>query len=356
MQHAQSALEHIEALRHPADPPSFEVWYAYSTGEVADLKKAIDAKLEGNSFFGVVELEQLHEQFISPARNIGRVEGIGSDLRAELDRILPSINQAIRTSKSYGKILNDVNHTLDHSRDGWSLDALVLDLVKATRAIEEENRGLIAELSDSGQRIDRLQASLAAIRAESLTDTLTQLANRKHFDEALEREVMRCNRGEKPLSLLVCDVDHFKKFNDKFGHVTGDHALRLIATALKETMRSGDVVARYGGEEFAVILPSTPLQDATVMAETLRTAVMAKELIRRSTGERLGRITISIGVSELRRGDTCESLVERADSYLYAAKRDGRNNVRADHSSGKVKETPILVFVQVAVAGHPAPV
>lgn len=109
--------------------------------------------------------------------------------------------------------------------------------------------------------------------------------------------------------------------------MTGDQVLRLVAMSVKHNVKGEDTTARYGGEEFAVILPNTILRAAVTVAEHIRRAVMAKELVKRSTGEHLGRMTISIGVATLRKGDTGQSLIERADTCLYAAKRHGRNRV-----------------------------
>ena len=126
---------------------------------------------------------------------------------------------------------------------------------------------------------------------------------------------------------MMTDVDHFKKFNDSYGHLTGDQVLRLVAMSVKQNVKGQDIAARYGGEEFAVVLPNTVLRAAITVADHIRRAVMTKELMKRSTGEHLGRVTISIGVATLQPNDTAQSLIERADGCLYAAKHNGRNRV-----------------------------
>ena len=125
----------------------------------------------------------------------------------------------------------------------------------------------------------------------------------------------------------MADVDHFKQFNDRFGHLTGDQVLRLVAVAMKHNVKGQDIAARYGGEEFVIALPDTTLRSAVAVADQIRRGVMAKELIKRSSGERLGRVTLSVGIALLHTGDTPQSLIERADACLYAAKRQGRNRV-----------------------------
>jgi len=125
----------------------------------------------------------------------------------------------------------------------------------------------------------------------------------------------------------MIDIDHFKSFNDTFGHTTGDQVLRLVAMSLKQNIKGQDLAARYGGEEFAIVLPNAALKQGIAVADHVRRAVMAKELKKRSTGEIIGRITISVGVASLLQGDTNETFIERADNCLYAAKRNGRNRV-----------------------------
>jgi diguanylate cyclase len=125
----------------------------------------------------------------------------------------------------------------------------------------------------------------------------------------------------------MIDIDHFKSFNDTYGHLTGDQVLRLVGMSLRHSIKGQDITARYGGEEFVVVLPETALRQAISVAENIRRSVMAKELKKKSTGEILGRVTISAGVATLRDTDDVHLLIERADTCLYAAKRSGRNRV-----------------------------
>ena len=161
----------------------------------------------------------------------------------------------------------------------------------------------------------------------ALTDPLTGLGNRKYFDRMIEMAVQSSLASGEPLSLLMFDIDHFKAFNDSFGHLTGDQVLRLVALSVRHAIKGQDITARYGGDEFAVLLPDTALRQALIVADHIRRGVMAKELRKKSTGEILGRVTISIGVAMLKQGDDTDALIERADACLYAAKRNGRNRV-----------------------------
>ncbi len=158
----------------------------------------------------------------------------------------------------------------------------------------------------------------------ALTDPLTRLFNRRMGLLSLEQELARCERATRPMTVLMCDLDHFKQLNDTLGHLQGDHALRATAEVLRQTLRKGDTVCRYGGEEFLIVLPDTTAPEATVLAARLFTTV-------HRTGEELGLpITISIGLTTHRAGDTVETILHRADHALYASKGYGRNRFSAD--------------------------
>jgi diguanylate cyclase len=140
----------------------------------------------------------------------------------------------------------------------------------------------------------------------------------------------------------MIDIDHFKSFNDRFGHVTGDSVLRLIGAALKQSIKGQDIAARYGGEEFAVILPNTDLRGAVAVAEQVRHKIASGELKRRSDGQCLGAITVSIGVATHQRGERFRMMIEYADACLYEAKRAGRNCTRCEDGEAGMQGDSIL--------------
>ena len=165
------------------------------------------------------------------------------------------------------------------------------------------------------------------------TDGLTGLLNRRSFDQALAREWKRAVRHGSQISLLFLDLDHFKRFNDRYGHQAGDDCLRAVAEAVSDAVRATDRVARYGGEEISVILPSTSAAGAVEVAEKVRSVVEALRLSHEGNPEGADWVTVSVGVATAvaRRGETVEgmpeSLLEAADSAMYRAKNEGRNRV-----------------------------
>ncbi len=328
---AEIALGQIRALAQPASPRNYEIWYNYATGYNPELNQLINQALEEKGALTEADLEHIFRYCIEPGRLGGRIDDVNDRMLDEVEKVLDTIHTATGSASGYSKSLADTATMLSDAQngslDGDGLRTIIERLVASTREMEANNKKLEAHLSGSRQEIEQLQESLHAMRTEIMTDPLTTLANRKFFDQSLAKAMTDAKARNEPLSLLMCDIDHFKTFNDTFGHLTGDQVLRLVALSIKNNVKGADFAARYGGEEFIVALPNTSLQSALTVAEHVRRAIMAKELVKRSTGEKLGRITISLGAATLHPEDTELTLIERADQCLYAAKRNGRNRV-----------------------------
>lgn len=187
----------------------------------------------------------------------------------------------------------------------------------------------IEDVSAAVARELKLRERAQQLLDATYLDGLTGIANRRRFDEYLPSEYRRSVRNQSPISLLLLDVDHFKHFNDLYGHQAGDECLRQVAQVIRHgVQRGGDLAARYGGEEFVVVLPETPLEAAALVAARLREAVSALN-IPHADSEVAAHVTISIGVACLipERGSQADSLVAAADFALYCAKSNGRNRV-----------------------------
>jgi diguanylate cyclase len=339
MAFAEVALGQIRSLRQTAIPRNYEIWYVYATGYNASLNKIINETLARNGKLTESDLEQIYETYLSHIKATDRIDKVGARVIGEIDDVMVLLTDALGVSASYDASLNGATENLSSANSSEQVKAIAESLLKSTQEMREANKALEERLTLSKNEISNLQQSLEAIRAESLTDPLTGLGNRKYFDRMIDTAVQHALAHSEPLSLLMFDIDHFKSFNDSYGHLTGDQVLRLVGMSLKQTIKGQDITARYGGEEFAVVLPNTALRQALTVADHIRRAVMAKELKKKSTGEILGRVTISVGVSMLKPGDDTDSLIERADACLYAAKRNGRNRVICEADPEYTAET-----------------
>ena len=253
---AEIALGQIKALRQPAYPRNYEVWYAYATGYNPSLNQTInetlDAQRHADRRRPRADLRDLslarpphrpHRQCRRPDRRRDRA-GHGDDRRraSARPRTTP---KASRTRRRASAPPRTATACAPSSR-AWCAPRATWK--RTTSRLEQS-------LNASKQEINQLQNNLEAVRNESLTDPLTSLANRKYFDQALDKFIAQSVASGEPLSLLLTDIDHFKTFNDTFGHLTGDQVLRLVAMAVKQNVKGQDIAARYGGEEFAIILP-----------------------------------------------------------------------------------------------------
>ena len=330
MAFAEVALGQIQALRGPATPRNFEIWHAYAAGCHPSLNQKINDLLAKNGKLTDAELEQIDETHFSSRRLSKDVENINSQMIDEIDQVMAMIDVAAGNANHRTEDVATMTEKLSNVKDRGALRVIVESLVQTAKEMEVSNRLLEERLNTSKHQINELQVSLEAVRAESLTDSPTQLANRKFFDTTLKQAIVKANDKNEPLSLMMTDIDHFKKFNDSFGHLIGDQVLRVVATLVKQSIKGRDTAARYGGEEFGIVLPNTTLRQATIVADQIRRSVMTREFKKRSTGEHLGRVTISIGIATLRKNDTAQTLIKRTDACLYAAKRHGRNRLTCE--------------------------
>jgi diguanylate cyclase len=324
---AEAALEEIAARGQAADPHSYALWYKFAAGDSGLLAAAINKKLARNGTLTPQEVEDLYSAHISPAGIPGRGDKLGSQIGEEIEQILAIIAAAAGSASAYSASLADGAVRLATATDEAGVRAIVEDLTLATTRMELANVNMHDQLQAALEEIGRLRREIGALRNESLTDPLTSLGNRQFFNSALEDAAASAHASKEPLSLLVVDIDHFKRINDTYGHVVGDRVLRFVATILKESLKGKDISARCGGDVFAVILPRTTIAAALGVAEQLRQAIMKGELVRRSTGEKHSSLTVSIGVASLAPAASAQSLVEAASVCLHAAKRSNGNCV-----------------------------
>ena len=255
---------------------------------------------------------------------------VGLRVEEAVGRVLEYLSNASQGTSDYGTALETFSGRLRGVPAPDHLTDAVGAIMAETKAMAETNQKLVHHLEISGTEVARLRNELDDLKREASTDALTQLANRKMFDHALKLALHRTAQDGQPLCLLMIDIDHFKVFNDTYGHPLGDQILKLVARSLTELVQVKDTAARYGGEEFAVILPACGLDQALVTAESIRSQVADKRVTNRRTGQVLGQVTLSAGAALYVPGESVGSFIHRADASLYLAKHQGRNRVRSE--------------------------
>lgn len=326
------ALALMEAHKVAPLPTNYELWFRYASGQATDLNEEIDTRLKDGAALDAEVLDNLHQRFLSQTSLADTALEAGDRLSSEVDKIMHLVQVAAGDNSELGASVRAASEGLNSKSSPADIGRVVEAIMGASVQMEKRSKELEERLNETKTELNTLQGNLTKARNEARTDGLTGVNNRKAFDELLAEQVALASANKTPLCLIMGDIDHFKNFNDTWGHRTGDQVLRLVASCLKGGAREGDSVARYGGEEFAVIMPGAVGDCAEDLANSIREAVQSRELIKRSTGENLGRVTMSMGISSFRAGDNAASLIERADGNLYSAKHNGRNCVVAERT------------------------
>ncbi len=323
---AEKVVAKLAVHNLPATPENFSLFHYYFLGSVSGLSEAIDAHIAA----GTLTLEQCREIFthyIAAESDTSGLQAANVILERELTKIEAILRLALKGSGQFGKDLDTFSWQLASSDTLETLHGAVEKIANETRMILAQNGRLQNDLAETTEQLRDLRDSFDRAHKESLIDPLTEVGNRKFFNREIDRLLDECGDGKTSLSVLMIDIDHFKKFNDMHGHLVGDQVLRLVARTLVENLKGRDIVARYGGEEFVILLPHTVLRDAERVGGILRTNLANKRLRRRGSNDSLGAITISIGAAEYVFGESMDSLIGRADAALYKAKQTGRNKV-----------------------------
>lgn len=327
---ADAALERIRQDGVPANPENYTVWYNYYSGEHPDLVRAINVLVSNRQSIGEERCAELYRQYFGQDAEVQSVQDTGRKLHEMLQTVLGAMQAAGADVDRYSHTLTAISGGLDIARTVEQMKALIATVATETAQMAAKNRALQSQLSTSTSTIEAMRKDLDSVRKEAMTDALTGIANRKQFDTALRQAATDAVEYGKPMTLLLMDIDHFKRFNDTHGHLAGDQVLKLVGRTLTESVKGRDTPARYGGEEFGIIMPETRLADALTVAEQIRKSIAGRKIVKRTTGESIGNITMSIGVALYRPGEPLTTLIQRADAALYAAKSAGRNQVLAD--------------------------
>jgi diguanylate cyclase len=323
---ATKALVEMENAGVLPTPPNFELWFTHVSGGNAQLSHQIELILRKHPVMTPAVSEALRASF-APRVDTDEVLDCADGIEQAGQAMVDDVASNAKLLREYGNTLSYWSREIRQHSTMDKLVQAVATLAAETAQASERNRVLEKQLSVSSAHVTRLKDSIADLKRETTTDLLTGLFNRKAFNVRLRRAVSEAKADGRPLSVLMIDVDHFKRVNDTYGHQTGDLVLRLIGRLLSDNVKGRDTSARYGGEEFAVLLVGTDLKGGSALGNLIRLSLDNKHLIKKRSTDEFGKITVSIGVAQFQQKDNAASLLDRADAAMYQAKHQGRNQV-----------------------------
>jgi diguanylate cyclase len=254
------------------------------------------------------------------------VDGAHEKISGELEGMLRLLKQEQTSLESYSKLLGETYNRIStkSATSAEILTSIINVMSNATGDTMEKGKVVVEHMVERAREMEQVKLELDEYKRIANTDTLTRLANRRAFDEMLSA-IYNDRRKAMYYALIVADVDHFKKFNDAYGHPVGDRVLTIVAAVMKSALRRDVFLARTGGEEFAIILEGTSQSVTVEIAERVRRAVERTPLKNQKTGLEYGPITLSLGICMASDADSAEELYNKADVALYSAKSAGRN-------------------------------
>ncbi len=337
LRYPQSKEQSAELLRivlarmgqHDAafNPLSYTVWFEYAAGMNVQLTKALEQLLQSRPRLTDADLRDLYQSHIADV-DPQAMHRIGNELQNVMATLANAAGSTGINAGQFGTQLESLAIGLQALNDKLTTP-MVRQAIESTARMRDSAQALESEVKGSQSEIQRLQSELTRVRDESLLDALTQVLNRKGFDEKLADMLARPVPEGRAHGLIMFDIDHFKKVNDTHGHVMGDRVLQAIGEVLKSCVPadSSASVARYGGEEFSMLVPEATAEECHKLAELVRARTKALKIRDRRTQAVVLTITISGGVALRQAGEDAQALTARADAALYRSKQDGRDRI-----------------------------
>jgi diguanylate cyclase len=322
---AKEALKYIGVFRTPPTPGVYDVWYRYVEGTDSALHEQLSHAVTVSKAVTKEQLEYFHQQKIAETVGAQSVEQVREKLSREIASLTSLISSQIDANEEFDAGIRAAQGTLgDFMPTPFMIRGCIEQLIKCNQKMHAQMTELQSGMKASQDQIDQLQESLLESQKAVLTDPLTSIGNRRSYDLAVKRALVSRDNHQSPLYMLLVDLDKLKLINDTFSHLVGDDVLKHVARVLKTVFPDASV-ARFGGDEFVVLSPlENPIQ-ASEMANLLCQTLAGKELQSQRTGERLGQVTVSVGVAQLRSTDDERSWFERADKLMMSAKQSGGN-------------------------------
>jgi diguanylate cyclase len=336
------ALPLMSKFKIPVTPRNYAVWYEYASGSNQMLNQKIDNLINSGTPISNEFVVALYAEYIDTNHELNQLEKAQKIFAVLHESITSVLNIAVGKTTEYGITLDQYNNRIKADLDLEQLQFLINDMAISTRIMFKNNQELLEDLNKTRSEATALHDQLQVAKKQAKTDNLTELANRKAFFDELEELDRNGSLHSGNHSLLMLDIDNFKKVNDNYGHLFGDKVIKVVAKVLKNNTKGKDLPARFGGEEFIAFLPDTNRAGAMVVAEIIRKTIADARIINPRNNQVISTVTVSIGFTEIVPGENIEAAIARADDALYCAKNAGRNQtVFADSAQLAVNRTPI---------------
>ncbi len=334
MKCAENSTQSAEYLRQaiplmvkyniPPNPLNYALWYTYVSNKVPNLNYQMDQTLETYGTCPTILSEQLFREHVI-SDELSDNDAAQAQLIALTSSLSEHVNDAAEHTSNYSLLLEDSLDALNDPHKSPPIEEIINKLARNTASITEATSQFQQQIAAAQEEISALKEELQKTRQDARIDPLTGLFNRRVFDTELEQII---GASSPPItSLIMIDIDFFKKFNDEYGHLMGDKVLQYFGKLLKDECKEPTLAVRFGGEEFAILLIGQPLSLAAELAENMRHKIQAIRIKQKKTGQVISSITASFGVAQLTSNESAEQFIERADKALYAAKSEGRNRV-----------------------------
>jgi diguanylate cyclase len=327
------AISHMSRFKVPFDPVNYCVWYEYVSGNNKDLRIDLDDAMVKSQGITPELNKSLFEKYIVPDQK-QIIEKIRDELRKILENILKHVTDAGGQFNKFGAVIKKFSQELKLDLDIDAVSKVVEGILNETKEIMLSGENLRVHMQESTDKVEKLSKNLEQIQEQATTDLLTGAKNRRYLTTAFYEEALQADAAESDLCLIFADIDHFKIINDNHGHLVGDNVLKRTADKIMNYVKVRDIVIRYGGDEFVILLPNTPLNGAVTFAEKLCSYFKNLTWKSKDKSQFIEPIQLSIGVAQYRKGESLESIIQRADKALYKSKQEGRCRVTSETDLG----------------------
>ncbi|GAA4878978.1 GGDEF domain-containing protein [Ferrimonas pelagia] len=322
----RQAIPQMSSLKIPVTPENYAVWYHYVMGYDLALKHEIEQRLRQQQAFDSRVNDTLYTTYIQrdPSQ---RFENVHNETQKLIASLVEQIRASSAGTRAFSEVLGELDAELAQPSSPEQLSQMIRRLTAGVTEVLNNNQQMESSLTQLSQDASGLRQELAQVREQALLDPLTSLYNRRALEHELNARLLAYTQTREDCCLILLDVDHFKRFNDTYGHAVGDQVLRFVAMTLRRVSGQEPFIARYGGEEFVLVLPQWDYGKALVLAEQIRLQIAQQNLATQQGQQPIGHITVSLGVACMQASDDAEGLLIRADKAMYQAKQQGRDQV-----------------------------